>query len=319
MPSVVLPFLATFMSNGILILLLSDITVTFFGSATPSTIGLAGQLSTYNSLAEAAAAFLIGVLAIKFRHKPLFLIGIVLIVVSAVGNFWAPTFEVMAAFFALEGVGSVIITVVGLSLIGDAVPAKNRSKAVSYTQFLFYLSAIIGPPIVGLLTSMGGWRWSFLFYAVPIAITSLILANFGIPKKLSVEKESSLKVDYVAAFKSVMRNRSAVFCLLAQLMLLGSVVGMYVMILLRNYGITTFQSSLILMLSGASIGLGGIFAGRIIDQFRKETHNHYFFPFGCNRVSYRFPIHRIIVRRNSKHFTHVLYRRSPCLLKLSVA
>ncbi len=275
--SVVLPFLVTFMANGILILLLSDITVTFFGSVSLNTLGIAGQLITYNSLAEAVAAILIGFLAIKFRHKPLFVAGIICIAISAVGNFLAPTFEVMLAFFALEGIGSVIITVVGLSLIGDFVPAKNKSKAVSYTQASFYLSAIIGPPIVGILTTMGGWRYAFLFYAIPIAIIALIIAQVGIPKKLPVEK-AALKVDYVAAFKSVMLNRSAVFCLLGQLLLLGSVVGMYVMTLFRNYGVTTMQSSIILMLSGGTIGLGGLFAGQIIDRIgKKQTAIMFFF------------------------------------------
>ncbi len=270
-PSVVLPFLATFMENGILILLLSNIAITFFGSANPNSIGLAGQLSTVNSLAEAVVALLIGFLAIKFKHKTLFQVGIACIAISAIGNFFAPSFTVMAAFFALEGVGSVIVTVVGLSLIGDFVPAKNKSKVVSYTQFSFYLSAIIGPPIVGFLTSMGGWRWAFLFYAVPIAIVSLMVARVGIPKKLTNEKESSLKVDYIAAFKSVLLNRSAVFCLLGQLLLLGSVVGMYVLaVWQQNFGITMAESSAILMLSGGTIGLGGLFAGRIIDRVGKK-------------------------------------------------
>jgi predicted MFS family arabinose efflux permease len=270
-PSVVLPFLATFMENGILILLLSNIAITFFGSANPSAIGLAGQLSTVNSLAEAIIAFMIGFLAIKFKHKTLFLVGIVFITISAVGNFFAPSFMVMAAFFALEGAGSVIVSVVGLSLIGDFVPTKNRSKVVSYTQFSFYLSAVIGPPIVGFLTSMGGWRWSFLFYAVPIAVVSLIIAHRGIPKKPIVQKEASLKIDYVTAFKSVLTNRSALFCLLGQLLLLGSVVGMYVLaVWQQNYGITLAQSSAILMLSGGAIGVGGLFAGRIIDRFGKK-------------------------------------------------
>jgi predicted MFS family arabinose efflux permease len=277
-PAVVLPFLVTFLSNGILILLLSDITKTFFGSVTPGTLGLAGQLSTFNSLAEAVAAFLIGVLAIKFRHKPLFVAGILCIAISAVGNFLAPSFVVMEAFFALEGAGSVIVTVVGLSLIGDAVPAKNRSKTVGYSYFTFYLSAIIGPPIAGYLASLGGWRFSFLFYAIPIAVIALVLANWGIPKKLPNEKEASLKVNYVTAIKSVISNRSAVVCLLSQLLLVGSIVGMYVLTLFQlNAGLTTFQSVIILMASGGTIGLGGLFASRIVDRFGKKRSAITFF------------------------------------------
>lgn len=277
-PAVVLPFLVTFLSNGILILLLSDITATFFGAVTPSTIGLAGQLSTFNSLAEAVAASLIGFLAIKFRHKPLFIAGILCITVSAVGNFLAPSFVFMQAFFALEGAGSVIITVVGLSLIGDVVPTKNRSKTVGYSFFTFYLSSIIGPPIAGFLTGLGGWRFSFLFYAIPIAVIALVLAYIGIPKKLPREKEASLKVDYVTAFKTVLTNRSAVVCLLSQLLVLGSVVGMYVLTFFQlTHGIDKFQSIIILMASGGTIGLGGLFAGRIVDRIGKKRSAITFF------------------------------------------
>jgi predicted MFS family arabinose efflux permease len=123
---------------------------------------------------------------------------------------------------------------------------------------------------------MGGWRYAFLFYAIPIAIISLLIAQVGIPKKLPVEKVQ-LKFDYIGAFKSVLLNRSAIFCLLAQLLLLGSVVGIYVMVLLRTYGITTIQSSIILMLAGGTIGLGGLFAGRIIDKIGKKQTAIMFF------------------------------------------
>jgi MFS family permease len=75
-PSIVLPAFASFISNGILILLLSNIALTFFGSSSPASVGVAGQISTVNSAAEAVFAFLMGFLAVRFRHKPLFLVGI---------------------------------------------------------------------------------------------------------------------------------------------------------------------------------------------------------------------------------------------------
>jgi len=272
-PSVVLPFFATFMANGIIILLLTDITTTFFGSATPSTLGIAGQLITVNSATEAIFSLLMGFLAIRFRHKPLFLAGVLLIAIAALGNFFAPTFITMQIFFALEGIGTVLIAVTGYALLGDILPPDKKSKAVSYTIAATFLSVTTGSLIIGYITSLGGWRYSFLLYALPISIVCLIMAYFGIPKKSNDPPATNTKINYIKNFKQVLLNKSALACLISQLLFLGTIVGIYVIAFYQfNFSISTSFASLILMVCALLMIIGSLVAGRIVNRFgRKRT------------------------------------------------
>lgn len=264
-PSVVLPYFTTFMANGIIMLILFDITAEFFGSATPSTLGIVGQLSTFNSAAEAVFSLLMGFLAIRFRHRPLFLTGVLLIAISSIGNFLAPSFLIMQIFFIIEGIGSVLISITGLSLLGDFLPAEKRHKAVSYTLAATFLSVTVGSPIVGFITSLSGWRFSFLLYSFPIAIIGLLIAYFGIPKS---NKKIVTKQDYIENFKKVLLNKSALACLISQLMFLGSVVGMYVIAFYQyQFQMQTSVSSIILVACALLIVIGSVVAGRIVTRF----------------------------------------------------
>ena len=272
-PSVVLPFFATFMANGIIILLLTDITTTFFGSATPSTLGIAGQLSTINSALEAIFSLLMGFLAIRFRHKPLFLSGVLLIAIAALGNFLAPTFMVMQIFFALEGIGTVLIAITGITLLGDMLPSDQKSKAVSYTVSATFLSVTTGSLIIGYITSLGGWRYSFLLYALPISIICLIMAYVGIPKITQESPDAHKKENYIKNFKQVLLNKSALSCLVSQLLFVGSIVGIYVIAFYQyKFSISTSFASVILLVCALLMIIGSLVAGQIVNKFgRKRT------------------------------------------------
>lgn len=266
-PAVVLPYFTTFMANSIIMLILVNITSEFFGSATPSTLGIVGQLSTFNSAAEAIFSVLMGFLAVRFRHKPLFLTGVLLIAASALGNALAPTFEVIQISFILEGIGSVLVGITGLTLLGNILPSKSKHKAISYTVAASFLSVTIGSPIVGFITSTAGWRYSFLLYSLPIAIICLIIAYFGIPKKLN-DPQSITKESYIRNFKQVLLNKSALACILSQLLFLGSVVGMYVIAFYQfQFQLTTSLASIILVVCALIITIGSLVAGPLVNRF----------------------------------------------------
>src|SRR5512136_451808 len=90
-PALVIAFFSATISIPILLLLTVNFAETFLGSGAPAAIGLASQTATLNGLGELVFALFMGFLAVRFRHKALLLTGIVLVALSAVGNFFAPT------------------------------------------------------------------------------------------------------------------------------------------------------------------------------------------------------------------------------------
>lgn len=97
LPSLAVTTFAIGISDAIITLLAVDIAKTFFGSANAATVGAVSQLSTFNAAAEVAFALLLSVLAIRFRHKPLLLAGVLLVVASAAGSFFCSNSPLIAA------------------------------------------------------------------------------------------------------------------------------------------------------------------------------------------------------------------------------
>ena len=96
--ALIVSFIAVGLSTPILRLFAVDMAREF-----QVPVGIVAQFTTANSIAEVIFALVMSFLAVRFRSKALLLIGVMLVVVSALGCFFAPNFEVMLFFFALEG------------------------------------------------------------------------------------------------------------------------------------------------------------------------------------------------------------------------
>lgn len=229
-PSLVMSFFATALSIGILRLLVTDIAREF-----NIPVGVAAQLATLNTLGEFAIAFLIGFLAIRFKHKSLLLGGVLLVAISAIGSFLSPNLGFLLFFFALEGIGSVIVGVMGTTLIGNSLPLNEKSKALSYVFVATAVTAIIGFLAMGSVAEATGWRSVFLFFTLPVAVFAIGLAFLGIPSRAHQETPYSGIKSYKSAFKQVFTNRSAAFCLLGVFFISAGGIGLYTTTYFREY------------------------------------------------------------------------------------
>lgn len=85
-------------SGLITALLLIEISQTYAVS-----LGVAGQLSTMVSAVSVFVGLLMSVLAIKYSHRSLMLVGLSFYVVSFVANYLAPDFATLLVAFSLIG------------------------------------------------------------------------------------------------------------------------------------------------------------------------------------------------------------------------
>jgi DHA1 family inner membrane transport protein len=140
-PAMVIGTMSVNVSITMLQLFLVDIGKTFNVS-----VGVASQLATINHAGELISALLMGFLAVRFRYKPLIMAGMSLVLFSAIGGFLAPDFGTIEVFFALEGIGTIMFTVISQTLIGDFFAPLKRAKAVSYLMagmFTQFYSALL--------------------------------------------------------------------------------------------------------------------------------------------------------------------------------
>jgi len=128
------------MSTPMLSLLPVEMAKTFlpdsFAPGTSSTtqkaaVGIVKQTDAINSVFEVVGAVALSFLAIRFRHKSLLLVGVGIVLVSAIGAYFSTTLPTMQVFFALEGFGTIMVLSMGLTMIGEYVPLEKKAKSAS--------------------------------------------------------------------------------------------------------------------------------------------------------------------------------------------
>jgi DHA1 family inner membrane transport protein len=267
-PSLVLAVFATGTAGAVLTLFLPEIAETFLGSTSRASIGVAGQTSAVNNTAEVVLAFLMSIMAVRFRHKWLLLAGSVLVAFSSFGTFFAPDFFTFQIFFAMEGAGSVIVSILAFTLIGDTLPFNKKPRAISYVSASLILSGLIGMIVLYFLGSVAGWRSGFLILGVPLSIAGLILVFFGVQSKSRAQQTRTDKGAYVRAFKQVLLNKSAFSCLIGRMVASMSVVGLFVLTFYRQQLLLSQGWALgIALINGGLFVIGSLAGGLLINRF----------------------------------------------------
>ncbi|WP_197511000.1 MDR family MFS transporter [Tessaracoccus coleopterorum] len=162
-------------------------------------------VATTAMLASAVVVPIAGKLSDQYGRRPFFLAGLLVFMVGSVVSGAAPTFGVLVAGRAIQGLGMGTIMPLSQTIIGDIIPARQRGKYQGYMGAVFGLTSVAGPLVGGVVTDHLGWRWLF-FAALPVGVLAFILvARFLHPPhnprdaKVDVAGMTTLSLALVAA------------------------------------------------------------------------------------------------------------------------
>jgi predicted MFS family arabinose efflux permease len=267
-PAMVIGTAAVSASTGILTLFTVDMASTFNVS-----IGVASQLATINYAGEFVFSLLMGILAIRFRHKPLIITGVLFVTVSTIGSFLAPDFATMQIFFALEGVGTVIFGVMSFTLFGDVFPPRKRAKAVSYVTTALWVTALINFPLSGFIANAFGWRYNFILNILPISLAGLILSLFAVPSKRHMQTAPVKKATYLESFRQVFTDKSATACLAGSILSTAGVqVGIFGVAFYRQrFSVSIDWIVLLNIVAILIFVIGSLVAGRLTNKLGAKS------------------------------------------------
>jgi len=267
-PSLTLLVFATGGSAAVLALFLPEIAKTFLGSSDQVAVALASQTGAVNSAAEVAVAFLISLLAVRFRHKSILLLGSVFLIVFSVGGFLAPDFITFQVFFVIEGAGSVVISILSLTLIGDILPFNKKAKAISWVMAGTAMASLVGMPILLLIANSVSWRYVFILFALPTSVISLILGSVGIPSRPREQQSVIGKNSCAESFRLVLSNRSCTFCLIGSIVGNAAMVPLFVLAFYRQQFSLSLDLTVGIALANAALFVVGYVAsGRLVNKF----------------------------------------------------
>jgi len=267
-----LPALATasFASGPITVLaalLLIDIGNTF-----GTSVSVTGQINTSYSIAAVIFALLTSALSIKFKHRSLLLVGLVLMAISAIGCFLAVDFVTLFAFYSLSGAGYAIVNPMTFTLVGERFSLEKRANAIGLIVAGGALVYVVGAPMIAVMSGYTGWRFPLLGFVLPILLMSLLLAFLGLPYT-SRKRQVPSDAKNTPSPKAIFRNRSAVACLIGDTLRSAAFVAvvLYATSFFRQrFLVPTDLASLILLGGALSYVLGSLITGRFVNRMGRK-------------------------------------------------
>ena len=269
LPSIVISRFATMPPGFLVGLLLIDI-----GDSFEKTVGVTGQISTAASIVGVLSALLISALSLSFNPKSLLVAGLVVLVVSAIGCAFAPSFYILLTIYAMTGMAGSFVGPMAFTLIAKHFPPNQRANAISWVITGMSSANLIGAPLIGYISSFVGWRGSFLWFVMPISMLGLFMSIKFIPSKRRPDSgDHEDKVSIINSFKKVLRNTSAVSCLAGTALITAAYMAMvsYAPSYYREqFQFSTTQATYVIIGSSFFFILGTRICGRLVSLFGRK-------------------------------------------------
>jgi MFS family permease len=127
---------------------------------------LVALVSSVSAAPRVLTGPLTGWLADRFGRKPFIILGAVLHIIALTADFFVQDY---LAFFLLEilaGTGIAVWMTSASALLADSTVVATRGRAVALRESSSRIGLLTGPVVAGLIATLLGLRWVFLFIAV---------------------------------------------------------------------------------------------------------------------------------------------------------
>jgi EmrB/QacA subfamily drug resistance transporter len=120
--------------------------------------------------------------------KPLYVGGLILFTSSSLLCGCAPSIGILIAARALQGLGAVMISGLGVAIIVEVFPHSERGKTLGIIGAVVSLGVALGPSIGGILIGTTGWR-SIFWINLPIGILASFIVYKFLPHTINHNKK----------------------------------------------------------------------------------------------------------------------------------
>jgi DHA1 family inner membrane transport protein len=249
-------------------LLLIDISKTY-----EVPIGVAGQIRTLSPIVSTVVGLLLAVLALKYSQKTLLLTGLAFTAASSIGCTYAPDFTWLLIIYSLSGFGSAIVTPMGQSIIGETFKPEGRAGAIAWTSASISFAYVIGAPLIGFLSGLGGWSLTFIAFSFPISLIAILVASIVLITPKKRETNPGTKIKYFEGIYGVLSNKSACACLVGNILSMAAWTTMllYTASFIRqSFGLSTSFASVYILIAAALYTAGSLASGSFVNRVGRK-------------------------------------------------
>ncbi|PRY43387.1 MDR family MFS transporter [Umezawaea tangerina] len=175
------------MSGLVIAMLLAMLDNMIVAPALPTIVGDLGGLShlawvtTGYVLASTASTPIWGKLGDLFGRRITFISSVVVFLAGSALAGMSQNMGELIAFRAMQGLGAGGLMVGVLSIVGEMIPPRERSKYMGLMMAVMPVAMIGGPLAGGFITDNFSWRWAF-YVNLPLGAIALVVCWFTLAK-----------------------------------------------------------------------------------------------------------------------------------------
>lgn len=229
--------------------------------------GAAGLLVAAATLPGIVIAPVIGLLADRFGRRAVLVPCLVVFGLAGLGAALAPSFEALLGLRLVQGVGSAGLINLAVVLLGDHWTGTERARLIGYNAAVLTVSVAVFPALGGVLAQAGGWRWSFVPYALALVTAAavwLLLPVRPTPEPVPVSRQVR---DAVAVLRQPMVFGAVAFGFVLFVLIFGLFLTVMPILLEDDFGLDAGVRGLILAFPAAGSTLAALTLGRTRGRF----------------------------------------------------
>jgi predicted MFS family arabinose efflux permease len=226
-------------------------------------VPLLGQVPAGSILLAGALGLVIGPLSDLYGHARAIRLGGLSIAISAVGMALSPSYLVLLLFGLVGAFGRATVQPIAMALAGARLSPESARHAFGWIQVSGSCSAVLGIPMLAILSANAGWRAGFLALGVFAVLALVVLSRLpvGPPSSAGGRPLASM----LSPYRPLLRHRPTVGVIGATLLSSAgfTAVFSYVAAFFRHqHDLSTEQIGISYAISGLGLIAGNLLAAR---------------------------------------------------------
>jgi MFS transporter, DHA1 family, multidrug resistance protein len=176
-------------------------------------IAMAGMMIVYGPIAD------------YIGRRPTVLGGLTIYFIGSLLATFAPSFGVLLAARAIQGIGAASTRVISLAIVRDRFAGREMARVMSFTMMIFIMVPMVAPAIGSLFLHLGSWHTIF---ASMLGSSLLVIVWFTLRMPETLHPQFRRPITFAAihrGFKETVTTRVSIGYSTAQGLMFGCVMG----------------------------------------------------------------------------------------------